>query len=432
MLNKIIHNSTVNFNFRIINILIIILFQSILARTLGPELRGEFAVCFTFLNFILILFSLGSDYSFTYFVSKDNVPDAFFWMILFSTLSFIISLPFTYFLPRIDLEFFRKTSISNFYILNLIMPFAFFWQNLIGYILGKRDFFLWNISQCVLNMSILIAYSLLIIYVATSVKIALFAILFGYLFSITIIVSYLHKRAKFSSFSLRIPAKFIDFLNMLKYGLKLLIGRVTLVLNFQVGTIIGAFYLTTGELGVFSVILSVIYKLFTLPDAFIQTLIPYSASSKDGTAKEMIYCMHIIGILMFLILILVALLAKIIIVVLFSEKYLIGLRTFLVMLLGVFFRLPAKLFSPYFLGTNRPELSSLITSLTFISLILLMIFLIPHYGIVGAGIAHSLAFLVETIATVAIFSKLTGFGLNYILIPRPFKLLSAGLKFLKQ
>jgi O-antigen/teichoic acid export membrane protein len=98
---------------------------------------------------------------------------------------------------------------------------------------------------------------------------------------------------------------------------------------------------------------------------------------------------------------------KLAIVTLFTTKFANAFEPLLWLLPGTVLFSIANIFASYIAGIGKPMMNTLISASVVVCTIFFDMLLIPHYGIIGAAIASSIAYAMMTILTMIIFVRLT-------------------------
>ena len=183
---------------------------------------------------------------------------------------------------------------------------------------------------------------------------------------------------------------------MLSYGLRYYVGKISNTVNYQIGTIILAFIANEAEIGMFAVASQLATKAMLFPDTLSTVLMPRSSLAKDGGKDLVAYSARVTLVVCGFGLLLLAIFAKPIIYLLFSAKFAQAVPLLQILCLGVFVRSVCKIFAPYLLGINHPEMASVSVLIgTLINLGLLW-YLYPLIGIKGAAVGMVVSYFVSS------------------------------------
>ena len=230
-------------------IVIALAFQSALAWLLGPDGRGQYAVCMTFQLMLSYFFIFGLDWSAKYYVASNKLSLSEAVSLFWTHLVFLILIgcPLGLCLCKLPISFFAKAPSEAFLL-------STFWMvSSSAFIIATAHL------QALKAFPLLAACSIL--YGLLSLAIAIFCIFFlnmgllgaiaADMISSTLIVIFIQFRlfARYR-FSWQFPAaskiKVFFF-----YGWRTFIGTMAMQLNLRISTILLAFFSTEAQIGFF-------------------------------------------------------------------------------------------------------------------------------------------------------------------------------------
>ena len=265
---------------RVASALITIAIQGCLAWFLLPDGRGSYAVCLIFSTLLVYVFSFGSDIAFNFFLSSrkmslsEAVNHSFILIILISFLATTTG----YLLLKSSLSFTIKASQISFFLSLAYIPVLLFANIYLQILTALYQFRLYSILIILRELNRLIFILFFVLGLALNVNGALLANICSD--SIIIIVSLSFYYSKFNLTITKIH--FSYFRDLLSYGLRYYLGRLSNILNLQIGTMILAFFATKNDIGLFSVATALTTKVEMIPDAFFAVLFPRISSSDTG------------------------------------------------------------------------------------------------------------------------------------------------------
>ena len=122
-------------------------------------------------------------------------------------------------------------------------------------------------------------------------------------------------------------------------------------------------------------------------------------------------------------LIIIGIMAQPIVNILFSSRFLAAVPVIWVLLPGIAVRCISKLILPYLNGTNRPGIQSWATIASLIADFAGLAILYPIFGLLGAGAAMSISYLINSIILAVAFHKFSGMSIRAGWFPRKADLL---------
>ncbi len=206
----------------------------------------------------------------------------------------------------------------------------------------------------------------------------------------------------------------------LSYGLREHLGNVAMFLSYRIDMFFVAALAGVKAVGIYSVSVMMAEVFLHLPNAVSTILFPHLAgrSLREGanhTARtaRVVACIIGLGALVSIPL------AEPLVRFAFPESFLPAVPAFYALLPGVWALSVSKVLCRFFTGTlGRPHLNAAgqITAMA-VNLPLNFI-LIPTYGILGAAIASSAAYVAQLAVTLALFSRHASLAPNAALLPR--------------
>jgi O-antigen/teichoic acid export membrane protein len=185
---------------------------------------------------------------------------------------------------------------------------------------------------------------------------------------------------------------------LFSYGFPLLLASIGFTFISSVDTLILTKFRTLSEIGVYNVVLPTSMFLITLGSSLALVLLPLI--SELWTMKKIKELSNIIKLIykkVFAFVVPIALIVLIfsdlVLKVLFGESFVFGSDALRILCIGAIFFSVATINNNVLVAIGRPkEVTKIILSAAFLNLILNLI-LIPTYGIIGAAIATSVAYI---------------------------------------
>jgi len=265
---------------KIIVIFLNIGIQSCLAWSLGPEGRGSYAVCGIFISLMSIVFGFSVDAAVQYYVAskKMTFSEGVSAALAYSFVAGSIAVLAGYVMLRFNFSFFSKASHLSFYLAFVCIPISMmnnFFQFLF---IGLRKFKILAIFSIILASLQLMTIFIVVFCLKAGVNGALGSTIFTGLLINTFGLLYFLKKYKLS---LHFPTV-TNMRLLFKYGVRFYFGRVSNIVNLQIGTIILAFFVAPAEIGLFSVGTKLVGYIMIIPDVLSDALLPRVASKADG------------------------------------------------------------------------------------------------------------------------------------------------------
>jgi O-antigen/teichoic acid export membrane protein len=171
--------------------------------------------------------------------------------------------------------------------------------------------------------------------------------------------------------------------------------------------------------GLFAAASALFSRIWILAESLQLALLPRSVADAEGRA-ELVAQITRLCLAVCAVATLVALVfAKPLIAVLLSPRFLPVHGAVLVLLPGILIRVIAKVLPAYFAGTNRPGVTSTAIAVAVAVNIALMFLLLPHWGLIGAALAMSVAYALEALILAIAFRTFSGHSLRDLICLTP-------------
>ena len=403
--------------------------QSCLAWSLGTVGRGSYAVCLVFATLLSVIFVVGCDAASIYFVSSGRftLSEGIVYTIIYGGIGSGLAIAVGLIVMQFDFSFFDKASSVSFYLSLALIPTLLFSTILISLFTSIHHFILFAVMSIV-NAFLILAFTAVFVWVFQwGVNGALLGNFTG---------SALAALGALFLFWWKCDARWVrpsakSLLDMFHYGVRYHIGKISNLMNFQIGTIILALFATKADVGLFAVASQVTFRAMMIPDALTTVLIPRLAQDKTGKRNLVAQCSRLTALFCGLLLMLVAVFARPIVTVIFSPAFLPSVPLIRILALGVFVRSVCKVFVPYLLGTNHPGIASLSVAVGMLLNLIVLWLLLPMVGLLGAALAVTVSYFASSAILVVSFSRLSQLKIREIWGFRrlDWALLSGGIKY---
>lgn len=393
MSGNFVKNTSITFITKVLNFLLAIGVSVILARALGPEGKGIYALAILIPTLVYAFVNFGLGSSVIYYLGKKKYSAS-----LVAGNSIILSLLLTVlivFIFGIFILFFKNAFLTDipYYIFLLSIPLSALLllnNNLVNILLGTHRFTAYNIILSLTIVSQLLLLSALLLFSSVTVFSAYITYLFSiFLITITLLI-YLKKI--FHSFIFKLTRNYIkDFFS---YGLKVFLGNVMAFLHLRVDIIILNSYLNPTAVGHYSVAVGVTEQLWMLPNSAATILFPRITSEKDETIKKnvtAILCRNILFLTLIASFILF-LISKPLIIILFSDQFLKAVLPLQILLAGTFMSSGAKILGNDMSARGKPMINTYTNIITLVVNVVLNIIFIKNYGIAGVAFASAISY----------------------------------------
>lgn len=408
-MNSISKNSAITFSSQILIFALGFVTLIILARALGPQRKGIYTLIILIPTVMLKLGFLGIEAANVYFIGSKKykieniVSNSLFSGILLSLILVVLFFGISYL--KIFQNFINSNQIDLFYLWLVVftIPFSLLLGFLRSIILGQEKIITYNKINIFQAIFQLIAISILLLVFKQGLFGAIITYVITVIFVTLLVVLFIKKHTKiYFSYNKKI------FKDLTRYGVKAYFGNLAQFLNYRLDIFLVAIFLTPVAVGYYSIAVGMAEKIWMLPGAIATVLFPRISSLKDTEANSLTprIVRHTFFIILIISLIL-AVLAKPLIVILFGSAFLPSVMPLIFLLPGIVALGGAKTLSADLAGRGKPQFG---TYAAFISLavnIPLNLWLIPKWGISGAAFASSIAYITATLVVIIAFIKIS-------------------------
>ena len=404
-----------NFIKKIVIMIASIITSIVIARVLGPEGKGIYAMVMLVPGMLLLFGEFGITMSNIYFIGKKKIDKS----VLASNSLFIglingviLVSVFLIIYPFIADSVFQGVDSSYIYAILLMIPFSLTTSYLGGILVGLlkiKESCIISIVQTVINAAaillILLVFSgyifeLLILSIVMSISLFLF-----YTWYIGKLIGYV----KYFSWK--------SFKKCFNYGSKGYLANALTFFNYRLDMFLVNLFVGVTAVGYYSLSVGLVEMIWIVPQTISFVLFPVVSSSNKKDAAELTAssCRH--SFFLSLIMCIGAFLfGRFAIEIMYGEVFLPSYLPLVALLPGVLFFSTSTLTSSYLNGIGKPIYSPIIDSITLSINIVLNIMLIPTYGIVGAAIASSIAYSLTAFLGVYFFLKHSNISLKAVYI----------------
>lgn len=393
------------------------LISVIIARTLGPELQGKYAIYILIPTLLYNLGNLGIGSSAIYILNND-FENRYSYLVFLK--KFIILLAFiNTFIGAIFIFMYFHFSNTNASLIEIVLIVCLIPLLLINNIILYIFQALRNYNQYSFN-SILpkIIQLLLLILIILFGNNTLFLTLL--IFLISNILATLYSIYKLAESVNAMEKKYsnIDIKYVVLYGLKTHLANTVTFINYRLDQLLIGLLINSYSVGVYNVAVIISEKIWSLTNPIITILFPEMSRIQNNDVRVNLTCRLsrliafsniFIGLTFFLFM-------KYFIDFTFGKEYQEAVLITNVLLIGILLMNIDKILSNYFASIGKPEINMGITNITLISNFILALSFIPFWGIIGAAASTSLAYLITFLLKVRKFKVYNKLNYKEILI----------------
>jgi O-antigen/teichoic acid export membrane protein len=389
----------------------------IIARTLGPEFKGIYNLTLLSSGLVLIICNLGLNGAISYFVaSRKYSSKHLFTLSVTAGLGLSITGAVLFYL-----------AYQHFFINNILkgsdpqlvlwvmlgLPISLVTSFLSSLLLGQQRMMAYNLVLLI-NVLTNLAFQIISSMLYAGVSGAIIAWLASNFLGLILALWYLR-----SDFNLRVKPLVPVIRPALSYGARSYTANLLTFFNLRLDSFLVNAFKGAAEVGQYTSSVTFAEFLWYIPNAVSSALFPKVSSVDKATANRITpqACRQTL-LLVFLATIGFSVVGGFLIVFLYGEAYRPAVLPFLLLLPGMLGITVAKIVSADLGGRGKPQFAAYSAGITVIITIILDIFLIPSYSIIGAAIASSIAYIASGALSVFWFSRETGSSPQTLLIPR--------------
>lgn len=389
-----------------------------LARMLGPDGRGAFAVVGLLPGFVIAFGSLGVNSSAVYLVAQRKWPLKILSGNILSLTLILSLICVACGLGTVVLfahTLFHGVSARYLFISLALVPLGLLFNNVSGIFNGLAKYREYNMLVVLQAVAFPIAFGAL----AWVGHLGLMGAILGLILS-ACVANIAAMRRLWRILGAPTLALSLGCLNdILRYGLATHIGSVFQFLNYRVDVFILNGFLNTKAVGYYSLAVGLAEILWSLSYAAGTVLFPLISSPIDGgqrnlvtrTVTRFVFLATSLGAL------LLFFLGRIAIVALYSNRFLPAIRPLQAILPGVVALGVARVLANDLAGRGYVKANSAVAFATMVVNVSLNFILIPRFGVVGAAWSSTITYSLTMIATVALYCKYSGESWSRLFLP---------------
>ncbi len=383
----------------------------IIARKLGPEMMGIFALLTMITSYAESFGRMKFDIAAVYFLGKNKykIGDVVFTlnMLALITSAVIITLIIWQFDWLYNLLFSKSTFDARFliYFILLQIPLQFLYMNYSYILVHKEDIktYNWMIIIKSLISSVLGIFLLLVF------NLGLWAIAGAGVLSF--LVSLIYGALNLGSY--QTPSNIINkplIKDLFQYGFKLYLSGLVGHFQAYITNLIVALYLVPAQIAYFSMARGLGQLMDKVPAALSTILFPRitKAVTHEEAAQLSARATRLSTLLLIFVGLIAYLLIKPAVYIMYGAKYLPLVTPFMILIPGIVLAGATTPFMQYFMGINRADLGITLPIFPLIIQLSLSLILIPAYGTSGAALSFVAGLLLYSFISTWMFIKLSG------------------------
>ena len=387
------------------------------ANSLGAESLGAFSLVMTTVGWLILCSSFGLDASNVYFAGQKRLTTAVLvanslWVALLGgALASVLFLSVQHWAFETILEGVEPTWL---FVGLFALPLMAARNSLQGILRGRNQILEWN--GTVLANAALILLLLLILLKGAGLGVlgAVSTHLIVAVLMTLVLVVILSRSSKLS-----FAVHWQGMKESLGYGLKIQSSNVINFFNYYLNYYLLNIFLSTVEVGQYSVAVALSQPLMIIPVAIQYVLLPKVSITQASEAKIwMPLLFRLTVFLMLSMLCVFFLISPLVIAWFYGDEYAASLLPLRLLIPGFLFLSIGTVASGYNCGSGRPEISIYASGLALVTTITLGLWLIPAYGLAAAGLTSAVAYFVLACIEFSGYLRLSGNGTVESLIIR--------------
>lgn len=369
-----------------------LILQAVLAWMLGPEGRGEYAVCLTFSMLASAVFLFGMDWSLSHYSANGTlgrrqsamlglVVPMVLGLVAYPVLYLVIDLPFAFF-EQVGRETFE---LSILWAISLVFHLVA-WAMLRGH---RMFSVLAIVALAKIGITLAGAFCLLHFTDLGVAAPILSDTVSGYVMGLVACAYLWFPGQGPTSVSWPVIRKAVN------YGSRAFPGAIGNALNLRLTLIALTFYVGTEEIGYFALALALLTQLGTVSDVVGSVIMPRNAADKDGRPELTGFAARCVSSVTFFLATLLVFAADWLIPLLFSADFLPAVGLLWILFPAIWLRAVSKIIFHFFNGIHKPHVVSINTLLSIVMQVVLLVLLLPNFGATGAAVAMSVAVMIS-------------------------------------
>lgn len=384
----------------------------IIARIYGPSGNGIFAMAMLLPTLLAMLLNLGMSASNVYLISSgsSHVREAMLGNILLSFILSTLGLVIGFFVIGFYAEtFFPGIHESVLWFALSIFPVMLMNGFLTSIFHGLQKFGIFNKILLFEPLIFLLGILAIVPFDNNDLRVLIGLKLLSSVSSLFLITMGSVQVWRAAESKPAYPFSFIK--KAANYGFKANLGPITQFLNYKIDIFILNFFTSVTVTGVYVVAVTLAEKLFLISGAISTILFPRLSqlSSDEFSKKELTpFVSRMVLLLTVMAALGLSVFAYSIIKYLFGSEFLGSLYPLFILIPGVIIISVAKIWANDIAARGKPEINMYISMITLIFNALGNIIMIPRFGMNGAALTTTLAYLVSSVLTLIYYNKLTG------------------------
>lgn len=415
---KFIKDTLITFSTQIITIILGLAAAIVIARVLGPEGKGAYALIILVPSLLALLGNLGIGISNVYFGGSGKHD----WgklgsnsLILGVGLGVLLTAAFLAYFFIFQPSFLKEIEPRCIVLATLVLPLSLLTTYFRYILLGQdriKEFNLLSLVQGGVNV-------VLILFLLLALKGGVFSVILAWTIAVLVaaILSILLVRR-----TTRIKWSFYPqvFKDSVKFGVKGYLGNVIQFLNYRLDMFLVAFFMSVTFVGYYSISVAMVEALWYFPAAVGTIVVARTPglSAEEANRSTPVICRNTLFITVGAALLLFVL-GKYLITLFFGPAFLPALKPLWILLPGIVALSICKVLSNEITGRGKPLINTAAAGVSLAVNIPLNLLLIPRIGISGAALASTISYSLTALVVLVAFLRISKNSLFDTIVIKP-------------
>lgn len=385
------------------------------ARALGPEGKGIYALLTLIPSLVMQLGNLGLGVSSVYYLGKklaqphevaENAVSVGLSLGIFIFLGYWMS--HGIFAPIL----YKNVPVFLTILAMSALPFLFLFQYITHILLALNRIKEHNISLAIKPTALLALFTVFWYLFSDKYLGVILAWLASDVIATATCLYFLRREIRY-----RIKFHYRLFKSSLPFGLKSFLANVLFYINFRLDLILVNLFLTEAHVGYYSVSVQMAETLWFLPSTLAVLILPKIAAGEEKAANNLTAATcRMTLFISFISALGLAALTQLLIALMFGQEFLPAARPLYILLPGIVLFSGSKILSSSLTGKGFPQYALYASVISLLTNFIACLVLIPVLGLSGAALASALANSLSSIYYFWIFSRLTPIKLTDLIL----------------
>lgn len=387
----------------------------IIARVLGPAGQGVFSLAILLPTTLLAFSTLGVNISATYFASRKNYSlsqifgASIFFSIVLGILTTAVGLAVIW---QFQGQLFREVPSGFLMAALFLIPFNLALELFLPIILGMQKISGYNYFS-LLQSFIFLVMAIIIGLESGGVFMFIVAQIISFALVATALFFYV---LRLTGGRIEMP-RLVYLKDAISYGIKNYLGGVVVFFHYRVDALLINYFINPLAVGLYFTATKLAESIWFFSQSASNVLFPkVAAESDDGRLKEFTpsVCRNVLFITA-LISLGLWIFSKYLIVLFYSQEFILAVEPFRILLIGALFVSGWKILANDIAARGNPMANTWIIAAATVFNIAFNIYAIPIFGIIGAAWSSAASYFLMFAVTVILYKKISRANLRDIL-----------------